>query len=329
MARGTKGTRAFSSTKRPRHQVLRGQLAEGDERPVPVPRIADPGAVEPAAVATEVGRRGVEVATGATPAAVVVGDARVVALRLPLLDPRRERARVAGEAPRLEVLAHLLGRDLPLRLPSHELEPLPTTVDRLAVEAPLPEVPAAVVAVEERQVAVLLGQCGQVGRVEVGHLDDVARVGHGGPAEGVTADLHRLHRLRLLRGVPVVDDDLDDGIHRVAPLGGHETVERRHRHFTALARLQELVAECPREAETLTQKAKILASHDRRCSVATAYPSSCAVVRGSRTCLVETWISSVKEHTRIAYFNIKVNPSRPRMANLSLFTFRWLFKLFW
>lgn len=246
-----------SSTKRPRRQVLRGQLAEGDERPVPTPLLGRPFptplrlrggrslvdrcdaelAAIAGAVATEVGIRGVEAATVATQAAAVIGYARAVPDGLLLLDKRRERTSVAGEAPRPEVLAHLVGGDLllPPRRPRQELEPPATAADRLAVE-PLPEVPAAVVIAEERQVAVLLGQRGQGDRVEVGYLDDVLRVANGRSLEGVPARGLALLGLRLV-GTPAVDHDLADRGPCVVPLGGHEPFECFERHVHALAGL--------------------------------------------------------------------------------------------
>jgi len=39
--------------------------------------------------------------------------------------------------------------------------------------------------------------------------------------------------------------------------------------------------------------------------------------------------SDVKEHSRISYFNTKINPPTPRMANFSLFISNGSFKGFW
>lgn len=251
-----------SSTKCPRHQVLHGQLAEGDERPAVKPLAVDPVAAELTVADIEVGRRGVEAAIGVTPAAVVLRDRDVVALEPAGTTPLGEGTRVAVEAEVAEVLAHRLGVDIgtgcELRLPDQHLEALATPRDLLAIVPPV-VVPLLVVGVEVGEVELALRECRQVDGREVRDDDDVA-VGDRRSPEGVTA--HAL--LRLLRA-PVVDNETPDGIPRVTPLRGDEAVERLERNVHPLTRLQEVVSEPPHQTQTALQGREILA-HDRLCS---------------------------------------------------------------
>lgn len=265
-----------SSAKCPRHQVL--QLPERDEHPIGTPAVDEPELAQHAAGVVEVGVRHAQVAIGNAPAAVILRDRGVVALGLPLLDEGGERTGVAVEAALLEVGADLVGLHVALRLPGHDLEPLAATRDGGAADATV-EVPLGVVGVEVREIAVRLRERGEIHRVDVRHFNHVAGIADGRSPEGVAAGRRVVRRGLGEPRVPAVDDGLDDLVHRVASLGGHEPVERLDRHLLALARLEELITERPHETETLLEETIVLVRHRRLCSIALAYPSSRALMR--------------------------------------------------
>lgn len=167
-----------SSAKGPRDKGL-GDHAEGHEGPDVAPDDADPDLVELAVAIVEVGVRDAEVATGVTPASIVLGDRGVVAHeRRVLPTPLGEGTCVAEVTAFTEVGADFLGGHGVIRrfdiLLRHDdgLELQTATFDGLAIDATV-VVPVRVVAVEVRQLEVAIGDRGQLDGTHVRHDRDV------------------------------------------------------------------------------------------------------------------------------------------------------------